>query len=123
MFSVLKMEIDGTDIQLQGTRIKSPVSSNIIMNTTSVLLPTEGTLVNPILTLKHMLWRLILKVFLKLESNFSCFTIHSIIACFIGTVSEDIPNQDAKQCCFHQCEKKQKGMGSQEKKEGKKWQF
>lgn len=55
MFSVLKMEIDGTDIQLQGTRIKSPVSSNIIMNTTSVLLPTEGTLVNPILTLKHML--------------------------------------------------------------------
>ena len=51
-----------------------------------------------ILTLKHMLWRLFLKVFLKLESNFSCFTIHSIIACFIGTVSEDIPNQDAKQC-------------------------
>lgn len=55
MFSVLKMEIDGTDIQLQGTRIKSPVSSNNVMNTTSVLLPTEGTLVNPILTLKHML--------------------------------------------------------------------
>lgn len=47
MFSVLKMEIDGTDIQLRGTRIKSPVSSNNVMNTTSVLLPTEGTHVNP----------------------------------------------------------------------------
>jgi hypothetical protein len=47
MFSVLKMEIDGKDIQPKGTRIKSPVSSKNVMHTTSVLFPTEGTHVNP----------------------------------------------------------------------------